>query len=207
MARRKSPEVNAGSMADIAFLLLIFFLVTTTIETDSGINRKLPPMEEQIDPPIIREKNIFTVVVNKNNQLLVEEELTDIKDLRNLAVDFLDNGGGTGEDSCNYCQGDKNPRSSDNPDKAIISLKNDRETEYKVYIAVQNELVAAYNVLRDREFARLYPNEVLTYVEADLRYSDPRTSADEKADLKEKLDVVKLLYPQKLSEAEPSKVN
>jgi len=207
MARRKSPEVNAGSMADIAFLLLIFFLVTTTIETDSGINRKLPPMEEQIDPPIIRQKNIFTVVVNKYNQLLVEEELTDIKDLRKLAVDFLDNGGGTGEDSCNYCQGDKDPRSSDNPDKAIISLKNDRETEYKVYIAVQNELVAAYNVLRDREFARLYPNEVLTYVEADLRFNDPRTSSDEKENLREKLDVVKLLYPQKLSEAEPSKVN
>ena len=207
MARRKSPEVNAGSMADIAFLLLIFFLVTTTIETDSGINRKLPPMEEQIDPPIIRQKNIFTVVVNKNNQLLVEEELTDIKDLRNLAVDFLDNGGGSGEEACDYCQGNKDPRSSDNPDKAIISLKNDRETEYKVYIAVQNELVAAYNVLRNREFARLYPNEALTYVEADLRYSDPRTSPDDKSSLKEKLDVIKALYPQKLSEAEPSKVN
>ena len=207
MARRKSPEVNAGSMADIAFLLLIFFLVTTTIETDSGINRKLPPMEEQIDPPIIRQKNIFTVVVNKNNQLLVEEELTDIKDLRNLAVDFLDNGGGTGEEACDYCQGNRDPRSSDNPDKAIISLKNDRETEYKVYIAVQNELVAAYNVLRNREFARLYPNEALTYVEADLRYSDPRTSPDDKSSLKEKLDVIKALYPQKLSEAEPSKVN
>ena len=207
MARRKSPEVNAGSMADIAFLLLIFFLVTTTIETDSGINRKLPPMEEQIDPPIIRQKNIFTVVVNKNNQLLVEEELTDIKDLRNLAVDFLDNGGGSGEEACDYCQGNRDPRSSDNPDKAIISLKNDRETEYKVYIAVQNELVAAYNVLRNREFARLYPNETLTYVEADLRYTDPRTSADEKSSLKEKLDVVQALYPQKLSEAEPSKVN
>ena len=207
MARRKSPEVNAGSMADIAFLLLIFFLVTTTIETDSGINRKLPPMEEQIDPPIIRQKNIFTVVVNKNNQLLVEEELTDIKDLRNLAVDFLDNGGGSGEEACDYCQGDRDPRSSDNPDKAIISLKNDRETEYKVYIAVQNELVAAYNVLRNREFARLYPNEALTYVEADLRYSDPRTSPDDKSSLKEKLDIIKSLYPQKLSEAEPSKVN
>lgn len=207
MARRKSPEVNAGSMADIAFLLLIFFLVTTTIETDSGINRKLPPMEEQIDPPIIRQKNIFTVVVNKNNQLLVEEELTDIKDLRNLAVDFLDNGGGSGEEACDYCQGNRDPRSSDNPDKAIISLKNDRETEYKVYIAVQNELVAAYNVLRNREFARLYPTEALTYVEADLRYSDPRTSPDEKSSLKEKLDVIKSLYPQKLSEAEPSKVN
>jgi hypothetical protein len=207
MARRKSPEVNAGSMADIAFLLLIFFLVTTTIETDSGINRKLPPMEEQIDPPIIRQKNIFTVVVNKNNQLLVEEELTDIKDLRNLAVDFLDNGGGSGEEACDYCQGNRDPRSSDNPDKAIISLKNDRETEYKVYIAVQNELVAAYNVLRNREFARLYPNEALTYIEADLRYSDPRTSPEDKSSLKEKLDVIKALYPQKLSEAEPSKVN
>ena len=207
MARRKSPEVNAGSMADIAFLLLIFFLVTTTIETDSGINRKLPPMEEQIDPPIIRQKNIFTVVVNKNNQLLVEEELTDLKDLRNLAVEFLDNGGGSGEEACDYCQGNKDPRSSDNPDKAIISLKNDRVTEYKVYIAVQNELVAAYNVLRNREFSRLYPNEVISYVEADLRYSDPRTSIDEKASLKEKLDVIKALYPQKLSEAEPSKVN
>lgn len=207
MARRKSPEVNAGSMADIAFLLLIFFLVTTTIETDSGINRKLPPVEDQIDPPIIRQKNIFTVVVNKNNQLLVEEELTEIKDLRNLAIEFLDNGGGSGEEACNYCQGNRDPRSSDNPDKAIISLKNDRETEYKVYIAVQNELVAAYNVLRNREFARLYPNETLTYVEADLRYTDPRTSADEKSSLKEKLDVVQALYPQKLSEAEPSKVN
>lgn len=203
---RKSPEVNAGSMADIAFLLLIFFLVTTTIETDSGINRKLPPMEDQIDPPIIREKNIFTVVVNKYSQILVEEDLTDIKDLRRLAMDFLDNGGGKGEEACDYCQGDRNPRSSDNPDKAVISLKNDRETPYKSYIAVQNELVAAYNELRDREFKNRYPNEGLTYFEADFIYSDPRTTVGQKANLKEKLDVVKKLYPQKLSEAEPSKV-
>ena len=203
---RKPPEVNAGSMADIAFLLLIFFLVTTTIETDSGINRKLPPMEDQIDPPIIREKNIFTVVVNKYSQILVEEELTDIKDLRGRAMDFLDNGGGKGEEACNYCQGDGNPRSSDNPDKAVISLKNDRETPYKAYIAVQNELVAAYNELRDREFINRYPNEGLTYVQADFIYSDPRTTIAQKMNLKEKLDVVKKLYPQKLSEAEPSKV-
>ena len=203
---RKSPDVNAGSMADIAFLLLIFFLVTTTIETDSGINRKLPPMEDQIDPPIIREKNIFTVVVNKYSQILVEEKLTDIKDIRRLAMDFLDNGGGRGEEACDYCQGDRNPRSSDNPDKAVISLKNDRETPYKSYIAVQNELVAAYNELRDREFKNRYPNEGLTYFEADFIYSDPRTTVGRKANLKEKLDVVKKLYPQKLSEAEPSKV-
>ena len=207
MAKRSAPEVNAGSMADIAFLLLIFFLVTTTIETDSGLNRKLPPIEEIEDPPIIKQKNIFTVVVNKNNQLLAEEELTDISDLRALAVDFLDNGGGEGEEACDYCQGDRDPRSSDNPDKAIISLKNDRETSYKVYIAVQNELVAAYNELRDREFSRLFPNEGMTFVEANKKYSDPRTSTDEKDRLRPKLSEVKLLFPQKLSEAEPSKTN
>jgi len=207
MAKRSAPEVNAGSMADIAFLLLIFFLVTTTIETDSGINRKLPPMEEIEDPPIIKQKNIFTVVVNKNNQLLVEEELTDIDDLRRLAVEFLDNGGGEGEEACDFCLGARDPKSSDNPDKAIISLKNDRETSYKVYIAVQNELVAAYNVLRDREFLRLVPNERMNFVEANKKYTDPRTSPEEKERLKPKLDEVKLMFPQKLSEAEPSKTN
>jgi hypothetical protein len=207
MAKRSAPEVNAGSMADIAFLLLIFFLVTTTIETDSGLNRKLPPMEDQVDPPIIREKNIFTVVVNKNDQLLVEEELTEIKDLRSLAVSFLDNGGGVGEESCDYCQGERDESSSDNPDKAIISLKNNRETSYKVYIAIQNELVAAYNELRNREFLRLYPSTGLNFVDAQKKYDDPRTSVDDSEDLKPKIDVVKNMFPQKLSEAEPSKTN
>jgi len=207
MAKRSAPEVNAGSMADIAFLLLIFFLVTTTIETDSGLNRKLPPMEDQVDPPIIREKNIFTVVVNKNDQLLVEEELTDIEDLRSLAVAFLDNGGGVGEEACDYCQGERDESSSDNPDKAIISLKNNRETSYKVYIAIQNELVAAYNELRNREFLRLYPSVGLNFVDAQKKYDDPRTSVDFAAELEPKLDVVKAMYPQKLSEAEPSKTN
>ena len=203
---RKSPEVNAGSMADIAFLLLIFFLVTTTIETDSGINRKLPPMEDVIDPPIIKERNIFTVVVNKNNDILVEEKPMELRDIRSAAVKFLDNGGGVGEEACDYCKGDRDKSSSDNPEKAIISLKNDRETDYKVYISVQNELVAAYNVLRDREFISLYPNERMTFVEANKFYSDPRTSPKLKAKLKPKLDVLKRMYPQKLSEAEPSKL-
>ena len=205
MARRSAPEVNAGSMADIAFLLLIFFLVTTTIETDSGINRKLPPMDEIIDPPIIKERNIFTVVVNKNNQILVEEKPMDLRDIRKEAVAFLDNGGGLGDEACDYCQGNKDRSSSDNPEKAIISLKNDRETDYKVYISVQNELVAAYNELRDREFTRLYPSENMSYVEADKKYSDPRSDKIVKEKLKEKLSVIKTLYPMKLSEAEPNK--
>jgi biopolymer transport protein ExbD len=207
MAKRAAPEVNAGSMADIAFLLLIFFLVTTTIETDSGINRKLPPTDEIVDPPIIKERNIFTVVVNKDNRLLVEEDIMELSELRQAAMDFLDNGGGTDEEACNYCQGKKDPSSSDNPEKAIISLKNDRETSYKVYIAVQNELVAAYNDLRDREYAKLGDVSGLTYREAQKRYNDPRTTADEKQRLKPNLDEVKVRFPQKLSEAEPSKTN
>ena len=207
MAKRKATEVNAGSMADIAFLLLIFFLVTTTIETDSGLNRKLPPMEDVVDPPIIKERNIFTVVVNKFNQLLVEEKPLELTELRNEAVKFLDNGGGKGEEACSYCLGDRDPDSSDNPEKAVISLKNDRETDYKVYIAVQNELVAAYNVLRNREFKRLNPNLGLDFVQADKIYNDPRTSIAEKERLKPLLSEVKLLFPQKLSEAEPSKTN
>ena len=207
MARRSAPEVNAASMAEIAFLLLIFFLVTTTIEKDSGLNRKLPPMEDIIDPPIIKERNIFTVVVNKNNDLLVEEKPMQIDELREAAVTFLDNGGGKGEDACSFCQGERDPNSSDNPEKAVISLKNDRETDYKVYIAVQNELVAAYNILRNREFARLNPNLEMSFVEADRKYSDPRTSLSQKESLKPKLSEVKALFPQKLSEAEPSKSN
>ena len=206
MAKRSAPEVNAGSMADIAFLLLIFFLVTTTIETDSGLNRKLPPLEDQVDPPITREKNIFTVLVSKNDQLLVEEKLADIEDLRSLAISFLDNGGGVGDEACEYCQGERNESSSDNPDKAIISLKSDRETSYKVYIAVQNELVAAYNDLRNREFERLFPNLGINFVSAQKQYDDPRTNPDIALELKPKIAQVKEMFPQKLSEAETNKL-
>ena len=101
MAKRSAPEVNAGSMADIAFLLLIFFLVTTTIEKDSGINRKLPPIEDTEEDVIIKQKNIFTVLLNGKDQLLVEDELMELKDLRAAAVEFLDN---NGDGTCTYCK-------------------------------------------------------------------------------------------------------
>ena len=96
MARRSSPEVNAGSMADIAFLLLIFFLVTTTIETDSGINKRLPPIDDSEQPEDVKlkEKNIFTVLVNAKDELLIEGEKKPLDSLKTLAIAFLDNGGG-----------------------------------------------------------------------------------------------------------------
>lgn len=205
MAKRAAPEVNAGSMADIAFLLLIFFLVTTTIEKDSGINRKLPPIDDsEVEPPIIKQKNIFTVLLNKNDQLLVEDEPMQIKDLRQAAVEFLDNGGGTDNNgnTCDYCQGKKDPNSSDHPDKAIISLKNDRETSYAAYIAVQNELVAAYNILRNRRALELGPQKGfndMDFIKMQNNQKDVRWTGN-KEKLKEVIDQIKLEIPQKLSE-------
>ncbi|WP_299256085.1 biopolymer transporter ExbD [uncultured Aquimarina sp.] len=202
MARRSAPEVNAGSMADIAFLLLIFFLVTTTIDTDRGISRKLPPpLDETVEPPVLKQKNIFVVELNKNNDLLVEEAPMELKDLRAAAVAFLDNGGGRGDEACSYCKGEKNPSSSDNPEKAVISLRNNRETSYGTYIAVQNELVAAYTELRNRESERLY-GKTFTQMETELKDVNYSGSKDR---LKDQIKQIQLMYPEKLSEAEPKK--
>ncbi|CAM4088059.1 ExbD/TolR family protein [Gillisia hiemivivida] len=200
MAKRSAPEVNAGSMADIAFLLLIFFLVTTTIETDRGISRKLPPIQdEEVEPPVIKQKNIFTVIVNRNNDLFVEDEKMELSELREAAKAFLDNGGGVGEDGCSYCQGARDPQASDNPKKAIISLVNDRKTEYRTYISVQNELVAAYNELRNRESQRLFG---MDFTEMEAKYNDPNFRGNKKK-METQIDQVKVMYPQLLSEAEP----
>ena len=189
MARNKRaiPEINAGSMADIAFLLLIFYLVTTTMGTDKGINRKLPPIEDELvqDPPPIKERNIFTVLVNSNDQLLVEDEYLEISELRAKAMEFIDN---NGDGSCEYCKGYGVSSSSDNPVKAVISLQNDRGTSYGMYVKVQNELVAAYEDLRERyaedEYGRSY------------RGMDPEED-------EEIIKEIKNAYQQKISEAEP----
>ena len=174
--RRGLPEINAGSMADIAFLLLIFFLVTTTMDQDTGINRKLPPMpdSEQETPPEINAKNIYVVLINSNNQLLVEGEIMQISDLKAGAKQFINNNG-------------MDPRSSDNPEKAIISLQNDRGTEYKTYIRVQNELAAAYTELRN---------------DASLSKFGERYADLDKTKQKE----IRKMYPQKISEAEPKNI-
>lgn len=206
MARRLKkapPEVNAGSMADIAFLLLIFFLVTTTIGVDQGISRKLPPIEKEPEKDnIIKEKNILTVLVNKNDQLMVEEVPMKLTELRETAIKFLEN---NGDGSCAYCPGgERNPDSSDNPEKAVISLSNDSETSYEMYIKVQNELVAAYYFLRDREAQKKYG---VTFREMEYVVADPASRA--KKGLVEKLEPkvkeIQDMFPQRLSEAEPKR--
>lgn len=202
MAKRAAPEVNAGSMADIAFLLLIFFLVTTTIGVDQGINRLLPRYEENPPVPPINQRNILPVLVNKDNQLLVNEKVINIKELRQTAIDFLEN---NGEGNCNYCfTGKKNPTSSDHPDKAVISLSNDGLTTYGMYIAVQNELVAAYTFLRDRECKRRFN---ISFSEMEYIYNDPASKATEGLieDLEPKVKLIQEMFPMRLSEAEPKK--
>ena len=131
-------------MADIAFLLLIFFLVTTTMDVDKGLARKLPPIvEEEIDMPPIKKRNLFTVLLNSNNDMLVNDNYMTIAELREAAKKFISNNGA-------------DPESSENPQKAIVSLQNDRGTSYNIYIAVQNELAAAYRELRDEEAMKKY---------------------------------------------------
>ncbi|CAI8154734.1 MAG: Uncharacterised protein [Polaribacter sp. SA4-10] len=208
MARRETPEINAGSMADIAFLLLIFFLVTTTMNVDSGISKKLsekPPLDYV--PPIIKERNIFEVNINRNNQLLVEDERMDVNQLKDAAIKFIDNGGGEGKmvdnvstGLCDYCKGDKSVTSSDHPNKAIISVQSDRGTEYGTYIIVQNELLRAYTELRNRLSQERYK---ISYTELEKLYRDDKNNED----LKKKVEAIKLAYPQIVSDSEPTSAN
>ncbi len=145
-------EINAGSMADIAFLLLIFFLVTTTIAEDKGILVKLPPWsDEEPDITKLKERNVFSVLVNAQNQLLVREEPARIGELRERAKEFIMNPSNRSD----LAEGPKN---------AIISLKNDRGTDYDTYLAVYNELKGAYddlwNELSQRRYGQPYSEEM-----------------------------------------------
>jgi len=208
MAKRDVPEINAGSMADIAFLLLIFFLVTTTMDVDTGISRKLPEKqpEDMPDPPKLKEKNVFIVTVNRNNDILVEgETFMTVDQIREEAIRFIDNGGGMGNPidgaepaECDWCEGEKNPESSDHPNKAVISLESDRGTSYGTYISVQNELVGAYTDLRNRLSEKMYG---ISYTQM---LKDAKNSASNET-LKERISIIKNKYPQIISEAEPTK--
>jgi len=212
--KRKVPEINAASTADMAFLLLIFFLVATTMKIDTGLARVLPPMpeEKQKQEQIkIKERNIFVVLINKSDRLLVNNQDMSLAELRRKAKEFIENP----QHLENLPEFEYKPVLIANPDffpgssepqkiphrhferkypdgfpvsKGVISLQNDRGTSYKRYIEVQNELVAAYNELRDelsiKEFGR------------------PFNSLLEQADV----DAIRAAIPQKISEAEPKNI-
>lgn len=176
MAKRDIPEINAGSMADIAFLLLIFFLVTTTIQTDAGINVLLPPYVEI--PPEAEKKNkrnVFSVQLNSRNELLVRGypvPMSDAKQIKEQLKKFIMNNG-------------KDPNSSDSPKLAVVSILNDNGTSYESYITVYNQLKAAYNELWDERAQSIYGRP----------YEDLETN--EQGKVREEIPLV-------ISEAEPT---
>ena len=197
MARRESPEINAGSMADIAFLLLIFFLVTTTMDVDTGLTRKLPPpIEEELEnPPEIRERNVFQVLVNANDDLLVEGEPMLVSNLRAEDKLFIV-GDALDESMPEFKYTDVPLLGKMLVSKQIVSLQNDRGTSYEMYIKVQNELVGAYNEVRE-EYAQQKFGKTMQQLEDAAQATEL---------FKEQLKAVKKVYPQRISEAEPKNV-
>ena len=186
--KRKTPGINGSSSADIAFMLLIFFLIPTSMDTDQGLARRLPPpvpKDQKNDADVdIKKRNLLVVLVSSGNQIMCGGELTDIKQLKDKVKEFVENP---------YNDANK-------PEKVevdvpyfgkkmvsknhVISLQSDRGTSYQAYIDVQNELAAAYNELRDDVSKEKFGKAFM-----DL---------DE-----EQQKAVQQIYPQKISEAEP----
>ncbi|MDY2586571.1 ExbD/TolR family protein [Winogradskyella aquimaris] len=144
--RRHPATINAGSMADIAFLLLIFFLVTTTISADKGILRQLPkdcPTKDCSKP--IHERNILRINANRHQEILIEDKVVTLEEVKELVKSFVDNNGAS---QCDYCMGKKLSESSDHPREAVISLSHDALTKYQLFIAIQDEITKAFYELR-----------------------------------------------------------
>lgn len=190
MASRKTPEVNAGSTADIAFLLLIFFLVTTTMDVDKGIARRLPPMPDEnqkVEDQKINKRNIVIVRINQSDKIFVGSAPADISELKDKIVEFITNptnDPNRPEKEMTQIEGiGEYPVS-----KGVVSLQNDRGTSYSKYIAVQNELVRAFNEIRDN----------FSEIQFGKKYNK-LTEDQQKA--------VRTAIPQNISEAEPKDVS
>ncbi len=168
MRNSSMPTVNAGSMADIAFLLLIFFLATSMIPNDKGIARELPqPCPPGADCNIpLKTNNIFSISINEKGEIMANEMLTNIDEIKEQLKNFIDNGG---DNSCNYCKGEKISEASDNPKKASISLSIHREAPYQSYITIQDEIAKAYFELRENYVSEVLKKEVNKVTEEELK--------------------------------------
>ena len=185
---RKTPGLNTSSMSDISFLLLAFFLLVSNINTDQGIARRLPPPlpPNQPKPPEVKERNIFVVKINSKDRLLFNGEVGDIRDLKDRAKEFLGNPTNSPELPEKISM-DIPLLGSMDVSKGIISLQNDRGTSYDMYVAVQNELTAAINEMRNE----------LSVTKFGRRYADISKSQAEAVDQ---------AIPIAISEAEPTKI-
>ena len=170
---RETPEINGSSLADIAFLLLIFFLVVTTIDVDTGIGLVLPPIPDDTEPPPIRERNILNILVDAQGRVLMDGELTAVVQVKDKIMRFVNNNG-------------QDPELSDSPDDAIVSIKTDRRTPYNIYIEMLDEVMGAYAELRNNE--------------SMSRFGVPYGSLNEEG---EQFEEIKNAFPKRISIAEP----
>ncbi len=189
MAKKAAPEINAGSMADIAFLLLIFFLVTTTMDVDTGITRKLPPpVEDPTDDIKVNDRNVLKILINSHDRLLIDGKPGNVQNLKRKAIDFMT----VHPDNPNYPETTTRFIEELGMDmvtsKGVISLKNDRGTSYDMYIKVQNELAAAFSEMKDDLSMRLY----------GLKYGQLIDEA--------KIKGINAAVPIRISEAEPEDI-
>ena len=185
---KKVPQINASSMADISFLLLIFFLVTTSMDVNQGLARRLPapiPPDQKVADKDINKRNLLVVKINSANQLMVQGQLMDVKQLREKAKEFILNANNADNFPKVYEEDFGAPFGVVKYTKDhVISVQNDVDTQYQAYLDVQNELVAAYNELRE-ECAQKYFHKAYNELEEDQQKQ------------------IQKIYPQKISEAEP----
>ena len=198
MSRKESPEINAGSMAEIKFLLIIFFIITTTISVDKEKKRKIPQKQENPTDLDINERNILEVNINKNNQLFVDGKIIQLKELKQIAINFIDNGGGLdiNKNNCDWCNGKRDKSSSDHPSKAIISIKTDRLTNYETYISTLDILNSAYAHLRNKLCVKLYNRNYESLL------NDLNKSNNNDKNILKKIKLIREKYPLLLSDAE-----
>lgn len=170
---RDDAEIPMSSLADIAFLLLVFFLVVTTIDVDTGIGMILPPIPDDIEPPPVRERNLMNILVNAQGMVLINEEPAAIANVRDQVRRFVDNRGA-------------DPNLSESPDDAIVSIKTDRRTPYNVYIDMLDEVMGAYEELRHQASMDRF----------GVPFSSLEQGSERRAEIQE-------MYPKQISIAEP----
>ena len=187
---KKTPEINSSSTADIAFLLLCYFLMTSTMGEDSGLQRRLPPMpteNQQAEDQKVNRRNIIVVKINSQDRLLAGNDAIDVSLLKDRIKEFLTN------PSDDPTLPEKSPKDIEGfgtypVSQGVISLQNDRGTSYQAYIAVQNELVKAINELRD-DFSKKYYGKLYSQLTEDQQ------------------KIAREAIPQNISEAEPKDVS
>ncbi len=189
MAKKKVPEINGSSMADIAFIALIFFLMVTTMDKEEGISRLLPPIppeDQKMEDLKVNRRNIIQVKINSNDRLLAGSQPMDVSQLKDKIKEFMTNP----YDDPNLPEKEIKDIPGLGPvpvTKGVISLQNDRGTTYQAYITVQNELIKAINELRD-DFS------MKTFGKKYSKLDEDQQTAVRKA------------VPQNISEAEPKDV-